>query len=145
MNKITTHIIVLAATLAGLISCHGKRGNGHVITEDRAIAPFTKLTVTGVFPVEISQHGGKETVKVQTDENLQKLITVTNDGDELIIKSREDASIRSSSKMKIYVNVKNLRELDFSSVGSLSTDGNLKFDSLYVSTESVGKLDIDIT
>jgi hypothetical protein len=147
MKSLSLYLLISALGLLSLNSCHrfGHRGNGHMVTEERQVAPFTKISVNGVFPVEISQTGDKESVKVKTDENLQKLITVRNDGDELIIENSKDSSISSSSKVQIYINIKSLRRLDFNSVGNLTSVDNLKLDSLYLSTESVGKLDLDIT
>jgi hypothetical protein len=56
----------------------------------------------------------------------------------------KDVTINKSEKMKVYVNIKNLTELDFKSVGALTTSGQLKLDSLELSSESVGKLTLDV-
>ena len=139
-------ILLTAATLVVLSSCHGygKQGSGHVTTENREIKPFTTMTIEGLFPIEISQTGGPESVKVETDDNLQSLITVRTEGDELIIKTDQHASIRRSTKMKVYINIKNLTQLDFKSVGSLNTTDTLHLDSLDINSESVGKLNLAI-
>ena len=143
-------LIIIAITATGLIalsSCnnsHWKSGNGKVTTQDRTVGPFTTITIEGLFPVELSQTGDKESVKVETDENLQSQISVKTVGDELIIKTINDESFNKSSKTKIYINIKNLNELDFKSVGSLTTAGTLKLDSLNLNTESVGKLTLDL-
>lgn len=139
-------IIFVAGTIFVLSSCHGygKRGNGHVTTENREVQPFTKITVEGLFPVEITQTGEAESVKVETDENLQSMIIVKTEGDELVIKTDKHASLSKSTKMKVYINIKSIDELDFKSVGALST-GNLKLDSLSINSESVGKLNLDLT
>lgn len=146
MKAIIVLILISVIGLVALSSCRNplKSGNGKVTTEERKITPFTRVTIEGLFPVDISQTGDKESVKVETDANLQSQITVTNDGDELIIKNTNDESINKSSKTKIYINIKNLKELNFKSVGSLSTTGVLKLDSLNLNTESVGKLDMDL-
>lgn len=139
-------MLIAASTLIILSSCHffGKRGNGHVTTEERTVTPFTKITIEGIFPVELSQNGGDESVKVETDDNLQRMITVETDGDELEIKTAKDESIARSTKMKVYINIRKLTSLDFKSVGALTTSGTLKLDSLYLNSESVGKLNLDL-
>jgi hypothetical protein len=147
MKSLSLYLVISALGLFSLSSCHGcgQRGNGHMVTQEREVAPFTQISVNGVFPVELSQSGDKEWVKVKTDENLQKLVRVRNDGDRLIIETPEDSSISSSAKVQVYINIKTLRLLDFNSVGNLTAVDNLKLDSLYLNTESVGKLDLDIT
>ena len=146
MRNISMTLVIAGATVLLLSSCHsfGKRGNGHVITDPRIVAPFTKVTIDGIFPVEITQNGGDESVKVETDENLQKSVVVKTDGDELIVTSDKDASIGKSTKMKVYINVKKISELNFKSVGSLTTTDMLKLDSLNISSESVGKLNMKL-
>jgi hypothetical protein len=148
-NKLTmlpALIILSVAVIFFLAACNsfGKKGNGKVTISEREISPFTKISIEGIFPVEISQDSGKEFVKVETDENLQSLITVKNEGDLLIVEMKEKTSIRHSTKMKVYVNIKDLRELEFKSVGNLNTLGSLKLDSLKLNSQSVGKLELNI-
>lgn len=142
-------IIALAiiASLGGLIllsSCHiGAKGNGNVTAEKRHALPFTKLSIEGVFPVILSQDGGEEWVKVETDENLQNLIIVENHNGQLSITMEDKPSIKSKT-MKVYVNVKNLQELDYNSVGGLTTVDTLKLDSLELNSDAVGKLNLTV-
>lgn len=138
--------LLLLTGLAFLSSCgcNGKRGNGHVIKQERKILPFQKITIKGVFPVVISQDGGSEWVKVEADDNLQELITIENDGDELIISSDDNISIHRSKRLKVYVNIKNIHELKNTSVGTLTSSGALTFDSLEINSESVGKLQLEL-
>lgn len=139
--------LVIIASLGGLIllsSCtDGVKGNGNVITEKRHAQPFTKLSIEGVFPVVLSQDGGEEWVKVEADENLQNLIIVENSNGQLSITMEEKSSIKSK-KLTVYVNVKNLQELDYKSVGGLTTADTLKLDSLQLNSDAVGKLNLTI-
>jgi hypothetical protein len=81
---------------------------------------------------------------VEADENLQELITIENDGDELVIGSDDNISIRRSKKLMVYVNIKKISELRNTSVGSITSSGALKFDSLEIKSESVGKLELQL-
>jgi len=146
MRNVIILLVVSAAGLVTLSSCrnHWKSGNGKVTTEERIVGPFSTITIEGLFPVEISQTGDKESVRVQTDQNLQSQISVKTEGGELIIKTANDETIGKSTKTKVYINVKKLTELDFKSVGSLNTNGVIKLDSLTLNSESVGKLNFDM-
>jgi hypothetical protein len=135
---------VLLAPGIILISGCGLKGNGHVVTQDRPVTNFTELEVDGIFPVELSQNGDAAWVKVKTDENLQRMIVVENDGNRLIVKSKEGHSIRHSTALKIYINVKQLKEMEFNSVGNLTNVGVLKVDSLQLTSDAVGKIDLNI-
>jgi len=146
MKNILLLFILGSAGLIILPSCHNhwKSGNGKITVEDRPVGPFNTITVEGLFPVEITQNGEKESVHVETDQNLQCMITVRTDGKDLYIKTTNDESFGNSTKTKVYINIKNLTELDFKSVGALNTKGILKLDSLTVNSESVGKLNLNL-
>ena len=144
-----TSLVIFIVAVAGLValsSCHKfkKRGNGHITTEERAVTPFTKISIDGLFPVELSQDGGAELVKVEADQNLQSMISVKVEGNELIIKTSTDSSISNPSKMKVYINIRKINELNFNAVGSMITKGVIKLDSLNVNSESVGKLSLNL-
>lgn len=142
--------LLIIAAISGIVAvsacngCNSKRGNGHVIKQDRPITSFSKISIEGIFPVAVSQDGGPEFVKVEADENLQEFILVRNDGDELVVETEDNVSIRKSKKLKVFINLKNISELNYKSVGSLTTQGKLKLDSLEINFESVGKVDLDI-
>ena len=133
-------IIVLVSSCKGF----GKKGNGRITTSEREISPFTKISIEGIFPVELSQDGGKEFVKIETDENLQDLIVAKTENGKLTIYMKEKSSIRHYNKMKVYINIKDLHELKSSSVGNVTTVGTLKLDSLVLNSLSVGKLELNI-
>lgn len=145
----TIIIIAFICLLVGvfiLTGCgkFGKRGSGNVTTENRTVSPFNAVNISGIFPVELSQDGGAEWVKVEADDNLQKLITVTSAGGALHVAMEDKASIRKSTRFKVYINIKNIHQLDVSSVGTLTCANTLKLDSIEVNGESVGKTNLDI-
>jgi hypothetical protein len=146
MKPVTLFALLLMPGLALLTGCDelGAKGNGHVTTQSRGVGNFSAIELDGIFPVELSQDGSEPWVKVKTDENLQHLIQVQNDGDRLIIKSKDGHGIRRSTAMQIFINVKRLKEIEFKSVGNLNSTGTLKLDSLQLSASAVGKLDLDI-
>ena len=134
------------ASVTVLVSCKGcgRRGNGHVVTQNRTVQPFTGIELDGAFSVEVSQDGGDESVKVETDDNLQQLITVKNDGNTLVLAMTKKSAINWSTKMKVYVNVKSVDHLTSSMVGKLSSSETLKADSLYLNIKSVGATNLQL-
>jgi hypothetical protein len=142
----TVLTIIAAGVLITLASCHwvGKKGSGHITTQERNVQPFTKLYIDGVFPVELSQNGGDAWVKVETDDNLQNTVELKSEGDRLYIKSVNAHNLRMT-KMKVYVNVKQLKELKYNSVGALKTVDVLNVDSLQVFNNAVGAVDLKVS
>ncbi|MBL0309532.1 MAG: DUF2807 domain-containing protein [Bacteroidetes bacterium] len=46
--------------------------------------------------------------------------------------------------MKVYINIRKITELENQSIGSLKTEGALKLDSLELSSDAVGKLNLNV-
>jgi hypothetical protein len=149
MNKLTiVSIALLLALITVLWSCKfnlsGLVGNGNVTTEGRAISGFTKLKLDGVFKTVISQDGGPAWVKVETDQNLQEIIEAVNDGDQLELHIKKGKAYTKSTKMVVYLNVKQLSSLENKSVGSVETQGSIKSPELYLKIAAVGKTTLNI-
>jgi hypothetical protein len=122
----------------------GVSGSGTVTTEDRKVSDFTKLKLDGVFKTVITQDGGPASVKVETDQNIQKAVTVANDGETLEITTQSSTGFNNPSRMTVYVNVKDLSSLIDKSVGKVETNGTLKADKFNLENDAVGKMDLHI-
>lgn len=147
MKLILSLVVISALGLGALLltSCKSKKKmHEPVTTEERPVQPFTSIEVDGVFPVEISQNGGDGLVKVEATQTMQNRIMVNSNNGKLVITMEEGTDITDHNKPKVYINIKKINSLNFRSVGSLVTTGQLKLDSLYINSESVGKLNLDI-
>lgn len=144
MKPITLFFAAALAVILTGCNVTGRKGNGTVTTQNHPVKPFTELIVKGIFPVQLSQDGTGEWVKVETDENLQKFVTVIQEGNRLKIDLHDDARIQKSTKMKVYVNVKGLTQIKMDGIGSLNTQGYLKLDSLNFISEAVGSTQLNL-
>jgi hypothetical protein len=147
MSKLTVIGLIITCLFisAFLVNCrHGLKGNGNVTTETRKVSSFTDLNVSGVFKTIISQDGGDEWVKVETDENLQKIVTVSSDENTLSIGMENQSGGINSTRMIVYINVKNIKSISDKSVGAMESKDTLKSDELILKTEAVGKTSLTI-
>jgi hypothetical protein len=121
-------------------------GNGKKITRDVPVSSFTALEASGIYELKLSQ-GNKESVKIEADENLQEYFTVRNDGNKLVIdmEKLKNKNLKNAGKMRVYVTFKTLKELDLKTVGNVSSEEQLSFDDLDLSTKSVGNVDLNFT
>ena len=122
----------------------GVEGNGEVIKQDRSVKPFTKLEVAGIFDVIITQ-GSKETVTVETDENLQDFVVVENDGNKLTLSSNHDVKIKKATKMIVHVTITNISDLTVAGIGDVSSKGTIKLDDFTVEIAGVGDATLDLS
>jgi uncharacterized protein YdeI (BOF family) len=98
------------------------KGNGNIITQDRKVAGFTGIQVSGGFQVEISQ-GNKEGVKLELEENLMNQVkTEVRNG---VLRIYNEGSITTSKSMKAYVTVKDLNKVEIS--GGVKLTGKSTF------------------
>ena len=118
--------------------------SGTTTTESRSVGHFTKLKLDGVFRTVITQDGGAESVKIVADKNLQKTVTIDNDGETLTIGTRNNSHLSEPGRVVVYVNVKELGELSNSSVGAVENNGVLKASTFDLKTDAVGKTKLHI-
>jgi hypothetical protein len=137
---------VIAATSA--FSQKEKRetieGNGNLITRDVAVKSFTELKASGVYELKLIQ-GNTESVKIEADENLQDLFTVTNDKLVIDMKKMENKNLKSKNTMRVVVTFKNLKDVEFGMVGNVKSDDQLSFTDLNLSSKGVGNVDLKLT
>ncbi len=141
--KILFAFLFLVSFSSCSLAQRSKAGNGNVTIENRAVSFFYNLNTSGVFKV-VLQPGETESVKVETDENLQELIIVDVKNETLYLSMKKNSNFRNATKMTIYVTFKNLVEVKNSMVGNLSTNGVIKQDKLKYTSSAVGASNLEI-
>ncbi len=117
------------------------KGNGNVTTQERQVSDFNAIDVGCAIHLFISQ-GDKQSVKVETDENLQnKIVTKVNNG---TLKLSCD-NIKDATKMDIYVTAVYLSKIDASGASKVTGNTPLKSEDfgLYISGAAKANLDIE--
>lgn len=119
------------------------RGNGDVTTEVHDVKAFSSLELAGVLNVFIEQ-GDKESVTVETDDNLHDYVIIENRGKTLIIDTQKKISIKRKKKMNVYVTVRDIDRLKISGVGNVETSETLRLKDLDLRIKSVGNVYLDL-
>jgi len=135
--------IILVAFLCTLSSCDEIKGDGNVVTEQRTLSGFNQLEVNGVFNLYISQ-GDSESVKIETDKNLLKLIETKNNGSKLIIKMETNGKSIDATKINVFLTVKNIQKLEFNTIGNIETTSVLKANNLEIIGSGVGNTKLEL-
>ena len=141
--------ILAMAALLNTASAQDKQnetieGNGKLVTRDINVQSFDALKASGVYELKLTQ-GDKESVKIEADENLQELFTVKNDGSQLNIEMKRNINLRGMTRIKVYVTFRNLKSIELSTVGNVSTENQLSFTDLTLKNKSVGNVDLNFT
>lgn len=142
-----TVIILISFVLSGIAfySCDsiiGVNGSGNVVSESRQISSFEELKVSGAFNVLLKQ-GSKESLEIETDDNLLELIETEVSGNQLRIGAKQN--IGKSTKLNIYLTFVTLKSMNISGAVDISGEDQLRFDELTCKGSGASGLDLQIT
>ena len=147
MKKIFILVLIASCVFASCRLMGGKRihGNGSIETEDRPVSSFNRIEVHGSMKVNISQ-GDVPKVQIEADENLIDYIEVNQEGDLLVIKTKDRYNLDPTGDMRVYVTAPLFRSVDVSGacdiIGQTKINNSEKMD-LRVSGAGEIKLDVD--
>jgi len=113
------------------------KGNGTVVKQDRTITSFKSLLIEGACNVIITQ-GAIESISIEADDNIQKYILTENSGNNLTIKLEKGIAIESSTKMNVYLTIKNIDALVISGIGNVECTTPLLLDRLNLIKSGAG-------
>lgn len=155
MKKI---LFLAVAAMAGVTTLNAQetiKPSGNIITRDVSVKPFAAIKANGLYELILTQ-GSTEAVKVETDDNLQKYIEVSNDGSTLVIDepafrnhsinlTAADGERNKKQHFKVYVTFKSVKSMDIQTVGNVVADAPLTFDALDINDKSVGNIKMSLT
>ena len=105
MKKIFFLSVIAIIILSSCSYIGGKRvsGNGNIVTREHTVGSFHNVDVSGALSVYVKMDSAQQPVKVETDENLQELIEITESNGTLYISPRDNFNLNPSRKVKVYV------------------------------------------
>lgn len=118
-------------------------GNGVAASGNRETGSFSQIEIDGVFRVFLSQ-GDKESVKVETDENVLPFILTSVENNVLKVKMKDSTSISKMKRINIYITLVNISKLRTTGVGSLKCSNQLKLRELEFVNQGVGATELNL-
>jgi Putative auto-transporter adhesin, head GIN domain len=113
------------------------QGSGHVVSENREVAGFDRVSLSGAGDLSIAQ-GDQEGLTIEADDNLLPLIKSEVSGGRLRI-GPENVNLRSTKPIHYELRLKNLKGLQLS--GSLEAQAaSLQTEQLDISISGSGKV-----
>lgn len=117
------------------------KGSGHVVSEKRKVADFTKLDISGSYNVELVQDSSLN-VSISADDNLLKQISTGVSGDKLKIKTENN--ICPSGQIVVTIGIHNLDEVDQAGAINLTTQGKLVTKNLGLNLAGSSNVTMDL-
>ena len=127
-------IVALTATSCNYIMGKRVKGNGNIKTTEHPVGSFKNVEVSGAIDLYVAQ-GDTKPVKIETDENLLQYIEVVQEGNRIVVKSRDGINLQPTSKIKVYVTSPVYNDIDVSGASNITGQTRI------VNTENI-KLDV---
>lgn len=131
--------LVIALTLNSCINSID--GNGNVVKEKRTLTTFNKIDISGGFEVFLNQ-GNNELLEIETDENLLELIETEVRKNTLYISSKKP--IGKAEKLKLYITIVNLKDIDVSGAIELTNKGTFKGENLEIEVSGAADINLNV-
>lgn len=117
------------------------KGSGTIKSETRQISGFSKVSLEGAMDVYIVQ-GDNESVRIEADDNLLKLIETNVKKGELEITNSE--SISPSQTIKVYVTARTLEAMSVAGSGNMTTQSAFSSEQFDVAIAGSGDITADV-
>jgi hypothetical protein len=127
MKKLIAIFLLLASSQIYAQPWKSIKGDGHIKKETRTVSDFVSISSHGSLDVKIT-NGHSNKIEVEADENLLPYIETTVENGKLIIRTKKNSSLKSASKMVVYVSMDKINSLQLSGSGNIEVEGNLTAD-----------------
>lgn len=120
------------------------KGDGNITSQDKSVSAFKSVHVSGAIDLYVSQ-GELKPVKIETDANLQQYIEVRQEGDHLIIETRNGFRLDPTEKIKVYTTSPSYTNIEAS--GACDIKGQTKVagnEPLSVGVSGAGEISLEV-
>ncbi len=136
-----TALVLSGCGVIGRSWSENVRGSGNVTTEERSVAPFTAIDISGLGKVEVKQ-GDVERLLVETDDNLQAIIRSEVRGDTLYLGFKPNVSAHTATRLVYTITVRDLEQITLSGDATINAH-DLRGDELAVVNSGLGSITVD--
>ena len=152
LTRLTLVILILAAAVMACSTPFRPRliqGSGNVIEEDRDVSGFDRISMAGAGKIIITQ-GDRESLIVETDDNLLEYIRTEVKGDtleidftkDLLLSSGTRDSLEPSAGFVFRISVIDLEAISVSGAADIQAE-KLKTNQLEINFSGAGEVTID--
>jgi predicted small secreted protein len=137
--------VLLLFLISGLMvftSCNCIEGQGPLKTKTISLGGFDEVDLQMGADVLIRQDSFFS-ISVTAQENLLDIILTEVSGDKLKIKTKENC-IRSSKKIKVYINMPIINGLKLNGSGEIKSEGSITTDDLYIDINGSGDVILNV-
>ena len=113
-------------------------GSGRIVSEGRELSGFDQIALHGAGEIILTQ-SDRESVVVETDDNLMRHILTQVNGDRLEIKFPRNTNLVPSGSIKYYISVKEIEEISIDGFGSVVSE-EINGENLSLTLDGAGSI-----
>jgi len=118
-------------------------GNGQITTQERKMATYDKITVTGPFEVQIMD-GNATTIQLTADENLLQAIDTYVKSGKLVIRTHPDFDIKEYTKLLVKVPASYLSRISLTGSGKIYNQNPFDWNNIKLVLTGSGNMDFQV-
>ncbi len=140
MKHIFYFLLISLAFSATSCSFSYKEKSGEKITDERDLEAVSRLVVTGVFNLYLSQ-GDQPSIRVEGDDDMVASLNIIQNGDLLELEyEKESGGFFDNSSLDVYLKINDLKALEFDGVGNIKTEDVFIVEDLNIAGNGVGNI-----
>lgn len=144
--KLRAFALLLLAAIITSCNWIGKtvHGDGNIVSEKRNVKKAEKIVIKGNFDIVLIS-GAETSVVVETDENLQHLVLMSESNDELVFKTKRKFNIKSDHGIKIIITTPKLSGVHLAGSGNITGKGKfVGAKELKIDIAGQGDVNLDV-
>jgi hypothetical protein len=119
-------------------------GNGKIISENRNLSDYDKISVAGSFDIKLVK--GKEgAISINADENLMEYLETEVENGHLKIHPEKGYQLKSAKKITITVSFETIDAISLAGSGNVSTADVLNASELNLNLAGSGEINLSIS
>jgi len=141
MKKIIS-VLAIVFVIFSFSSCRKVNGEGPLQTEDRSISNFSGLSTSISGKIYFTE-GAVYQVQLIAQRNILDVIETYKTGSKLIIKFRNNVSVKNHSDITVNITAPSLDDLQLSGAANVNVLGNFNAANFDAAVSGSGNLSID--
>lgn len=137
-------LFIIGTNLNAQVFTEKIKGNGTVVTENRSISDYEKISVAGSFDVKMIK--GKEgAISIIADENLMKYIETEVENGHLKIQQKKGYQLKSTKTIVIIVSFETIDAISLAGSGNVSSVDVLTATDLNLNLAGSGGFNLPVS
>jgi hypothetical protein len=138
-------LLIFSTSLSAQVFNKNIKGNGKIITENRSLADYDKISVAGAFDVNLVK--GKEgAISIEAEENLMEYIETEVENGHLKIHPKNGGyQLKSTKTIVITVPFESIEAVSLAGSGTVSSMDVLNFSDLTLKLAGSGAINLSVS